>query len=420
MEDQHNELLKRVQNLAQLLAAPSGPGYGFIRFDDRTFRDELVDAFVNELPDFQHIVLELAPTQVDNLVEVLREKMPPEILESPEIKWIIHVINLEVSLYHETWTGEPAFMDKLNDATETLSSEFPFITLMYGNAYLTGKIQQEAPDFWQAIPLKENFEDPESEHASTADQVTELKTQLDQANEAGSQTALTQIYGDFGKIIFQRERPEWALELLEQALTHREVASDQKDVANALLVKGMCLVRQEDMDDGLELIDGAIDIYSTEKAHDELAKAYFLLGQLYQKSIDAKESIAYYRAAAEAAEAAEMWDYLAAAHQVLARLQERLGDLRAAAAHHAASARAFVQDDKPIDATKAWQQHGGVCQDQNNWQSALEGYQKGLEIAKEIDDDFFISALEDSIVDMEEKVNAKQKRKKGFFGKLLG
>lgn len=421
MEDQHNELLTRVQTLAQQLAEPTGPNFGVIRLNDRRFRDELIDAFVNELPDFQHIVLELAPTQVSDLAEVLREKMPPEILESPETKWIIHVINLEASLYHEIWTGEPAFLAKLDQATETLQDEFPFITMIYGNPYLLERMEKEAPIFWKALPFNEDFTDPESTTESVADKVKDLKTQLGKEKEAETQTSLTQIYGDFGKIMFQRERPEWALELIEEALIHREVASESKDVANALLVKGMCLIRQEELDEGLEWIDQAIDIYEEVEAYDELAKAYYLLGQLYQKSIDVKESVAYYRSAAEAAEAAEMWDYLASAHQVLARIQERLGDLRAASAHHAASARAFEKDEKPLEAARAWQQHGAVCQDQRNWQAALAGYEKALAIAREVDDDFFISALEDSISDMQEKVKSKEKKKKkGFFGKLRG
>jgi tetratricopeptide (TPR) repeat protein len=118
-----------------------------------------------------------------------------------------------------------------------------------------------------------------------------------------------------------------------------------------------------------------------------------------------------------------MWDYLASSHQVLARLQERLGDLKAATSHHAASAEAFVQDEKPLQAAKAWQQYGGVSQDQFNWQDALDGYQKALVIAKEVEDDFFIAALEDSIFDMQEKVDAKnkkQQKRKGFFGKFRG
>ncbi len=423
MEEKSNELLERVKQIALQIANPAGPNFGLIQFDDKAFRDVLVDALVRELPDFQHIVLELGPTQVKDLEEVLREKMPPEILESPEVKWIIHVINLEVSLYHELWTGESAFVEKMNEATAALTSEFPFVSLIYADEYLSKRLQEQASDFWEAVPLRENFIEHRDEEKAVSDQVIELKKAFQQQQDAGEKQALTQIIGDFGKIIFQSERPDWAMELLDEALLYKEEAEDSKATAHALLVKGMCYIRKQETESGLELIDDALDIYESAEAYEELAKGYFLLGQLYIQSGNMDEAVSYFEASAEAAESAENLFYLAQSHQFLARAQERLGDLEAAAAHHAAAGAALLQDRKPLEAAKAWQQQGAVLQDQRKWVESLAAFQQAKKTAAELDDDFLNAALEDSIQDMQEKADAKIKKdgkRKGLFGRLRG
>lgn len=421
MEDQTNELLERVQDLAQKLADPAGPNYGIITIDNKDFRDELVDVFVRELPDFQHIVLELAPTQVLDIVEILREKMPPEILESPDVKWVIHVINLEVSLYHEIWTGESAFMERLNDAMESLNTEFPFITMIYAGLYLTQRIQNEANALWESFPMREDFSEGELNENTLANRVKKLKEEWDAAQAASDATSYTRILGDFGKIIYVAGRTDWAMDLLDEALAHRETASSPNHTAKALFVKGLCLIVHDESDEGLELIEEAIELYEQEENYQELTSSYQFLGGLYEQSHDNKKARPYYEAALNSARKVDSLHDIIRSSQRLGNIHLSLGNLAKAATCFGISAEAWIREGKPVTAATMFQKQAGTYQDMRQWQDALTHYQKALEIAQEADDEFLIHSLEDSISDMEAKVNSKDKKKrKGLFGKFLG
>jgi len=261
------------------------------------------------------------------------------------------------------------------------------------------------------------------EEKTTAQEISDLKEELEKATAAGDESVMTKVLGSMGKLIYVEGRIDWAMELLEEALAKRESAASASDTANALFVKGLCLIVNKETDDGLELIDEAIELYEADENHDELASSYQFLGDLFSQSRDFKKARPYYEAALASARKADKLTYIIRAAERLANIHLGLGNLDAAANYFGSLGNALVRDERLLEATRAYQKQASTYQDSRKWQDALTNFQKALEIAQAEGDDFLISALEDSIGDMQEKVDAKQKkqqRRKGFFGKFRG
>ena len=81
------------------------PQFVVIRFDNREFRDEVIENLIGNVPELQHVVLDLSKTKVESFAETLKDKMPPALAEAKEVANIIHTINLEGSLLAEMMAG---------------------------------------------------------------------------------------------------------------------------------------------------------------------------------------------------------------------------------------------------------------------------------------------------------------------------
>jgi len=199
------------------------------------------------------------------------------------------------------------------------------------------------------------------------------------------------------------------------------------------------------------------------KASDALevvAKSHRNLGVLYINEQEADLAFSHYGQALDDLEEAEAWESLAFTHEQVADVFVQLQQIDDAIEHHEAAAHFFDQSGNtrqqafnymrvarlyeykglPEKALQAYelarqgleaaqdrkelleclQKMGGLQQDQLNWQEALSHFQAALPLARALQDDFAIDALEDSIEEIQEKIEASTKKKKGLLGGLFG
>ena len=107
---------------------------------------------------------------------------------------------------------------------------------------------------------------------------------------------------------------------------------------------------------------------------------------------------------------------------------ERLGDLDDSVAQYEHAAKAYGKIEDFYEMARCYQQVGAIRQNQQKWELSQEGFEKALEYARKTEDDFLITALEDSVEDMKGRNKKKPKAdsgdtdsgRRGFLGKLFG
>ena len=150
-ERQWEELIFTLQNRSKSTLVSvtfESPGQG------RALRARLA----RELPDYRCHELDLSAVQVTSLYGVLRERVPEEILHSAPGQSIVHVLGLENSLHtREGRPRESTLLAQLNMERELLFRDFPFVLIIWSDAYIWKKIGREAQDLRSWITYAYRF-----------------------------------------------------------------------------------------------------------------------------------------------------------------------------------------------------------------------------------------------------------------------
>ncbi len=461
------EFADRLEPILAAINDPDGPRMIAIEYDSTSMRNALIDDIVGELPDFQHVVLDLCRTKITSLTEAMREKLPEEVYQTETIEDVVYLVNLEVTFALEMWEGqtESEALASLLAEMKALTEEQPFVCLFWMSESLAARLQADVPDFWHAIPqhyeLKvgneapavtpsideqlasiremEEGNDPQVipawielgksyatlnlpvREAATYAQAREWSTKLEDT------TYLTSIYAAAGRLFYQLDYPKKAHELVNEALEYQEFAAENAAVGKALFLQGICLLQDEEsegIDEGLDLINRGLDILESEDDPLEAGKVNMTLARLYTQWGDLKSAREQYIRSLSNFKRADDTDRLGPIQQTLGLILEREGNLGRAVAYYGEAAKSFALTENDIAQAKSWQSIGDLEQGQRNWQASLTAFQKALPPAQATGDEMLIAAIEDSIENMQEKVDKQQtdkgEKKKGLFGKLFG
>lgn len=449
--DAHTHNLQQLEALCERLVSAEPHTCVLLSCETDALREDLQDQLVAELPEFRHIVLDLRPTQVSSLPAVLTEKLPPRVLQSANPAELIHITHLGASALAEILDGaDQVLLQDLEAESETLCGAYSPPLLFWADPYLWSRIEQEAPSLWQKMKGRFVFLDPTKNRqqeaakqipaAASAEALLELAQHFRNADEAYAEAHCyrnvlenhqgadlrpyyTAVYAGMGRLWFNIDRFDEAMAMAEKALEHRDTSFSADATGRALLLYGICALQRGD-EEALEILDEAQELLATAGSHMELGRARMSMARLYVQAADTETALTYYESAAEDFAAAEAWDRRGDVLQRAAAMLERLGKLETALEFYLGAEEA-LRFDEDARGQAVCLQHAAMISQTLRKRDETESYlSQALEAAKEAQDEWLISALEDSLESFEEKrtqnKKAEEAGKKGFFGKLFG
>ena len=419
--DEHNE-----EQLSQIVSvfSESLPQKAIIIFNDYSFRDQSLERIVEELPTFSHIALDLGEVQVNEVSSVMEEKLSDIISDPHPENYLVHIINLETSLFHEIYSGEAAFIQNLADHPNQLEEVFAANYLIWTDPFAHGRLENQAKEFTQTCKAVFSLLQPEGNHESNPyEQLEKLTEQLKASEKTETEQAETLL--EIGGIFQMYRKPGQALEIYEQAL---EKGKDTDIESAAQTSMGITYAEQGNLQEAKTYLETGIENLSrgeTAQYRRLLAHAHSSLGEIFTQSGAHDLAIQHFEKASEINAAEGLFVESAIAQNHLAVIHERKGNIEKAVSAYEQTADYFSQAGKDKLTARAYQQVGMVRQGRFQWGLAMDAFKKALVEAQKTDDEFLILSLEDSIEQLEEK-NAKpepkkkEEKKKGFFGKLFG
>ncbi|MEO0470894.1 MAG: hypothetical protein AAF206_14800 [Bacteroidota bacterium] len=389
-----------------------------IEADEVSLRDQAIEFVLGERAENDHLVLDLSKTFVQNLSEVLQEKLPAELLNEQATGRVVHSIHLEGSLLVEAINGEGKLMTQLAETADKLSTQFPFCHLIWMPSYLLREIQAGAASLLDAARLI-SLSVSESDQPDDLARVQSLMPAVKEARgiEQGEK------FIELAEILIDNHREQDAQACLEKALASGQAHQHDGLIGLALLHSGRLQAREQDMGQAVDSLEKALQKLNEAEDQVHQAEAHRLLGVCMTEAREWKKAVWHFQKALQLM-AEDKTEVRAAIWQQMGRLQERIGGLDAAIKAYETSA-ALVEENEPAEAARCYQQIGAVQQNQLRWLDAYESFQQALKLARRSEDTFLIEALEDSVEDLGERREVKKARggekgKKGLFGKLFG
>lgn len=428
----HNE--QQWQALAQHLdTQPPQAHLILIQTESFDSRDRWIETCTAHAPQFQHIGLNLSQEQVSSLADILHSRFADllDVSEEIQIQQVVHILHLETSFLQEIVDGASILLPHLEKEADELMSDMPIICLFWTDAYTSTRIEQEAPEFWKRISTKIFFL-PEEDEVSTLSSPYETLTQLSQQIQEEGQTGdmkhkqlleIGDVFGRYG-------RSEGARAWYDKAL---ESAGEEADEASQILAYERIadlLVEDQDLGTALGWYEQSLELLEgKDQEEEEMGHLHQKIGAVFLRLRNHKKALPHLRQAAQAFETIDAAQPLGETYKQIAKAYEYKGEPTATVEAYEAAIEAFASlgAEGAKDLALSYQQIGFIHQGRHNWIESLDAFRLALPHAQQAEDDFLISALEDSIENLEEKTQEKKRgvsadkgKKKGWLGKLFG
>jgi len=413
---EHNST--QLDNLLEAFAE-TAPAFSWIGTDIAETRDAVIESVVGNLPGYQPVLLDVGGENVTSLKEILDSRFADVLGEESSSREprIVHILNLHHTLFREILEGEQVLLKGLQQDWEALGSAYPFAMIGWLDDYLWDQLEQTGGEMWgETVQKFQFFAEGEGLEVAAADYES-LKS-LSQEEEPDRANLLAR-----GELLVKNRVWDLAMDHFEQVLEGE--GGEGTQIGSAAAGMGEVYIAEGDHSAALEAFDRAIE--ATDEADaSTLAPLYKRKGEVYERMRYTDESVTAYQKALNQYRSAEEnppTDMMGS----LAQAIERQGKLdRSVAIYEAIIAQYQAEAEVPHNRQAlAYQQIGAIRQNQQRYSDALAAFQSALESARETEDEFLTHALEDSVEDMQglaEKSGNKggKKKKKGFFGRLLG
>ncbi len=419
-------------------------------------REALLQEMVQSYEEFVHVEWPLSfedsSPQEETFSDLISTLSPEEQIP------IIHVPHMERYFFMDFLEHKMDALDRLNSSMSPILEHNSGILIFWTDSHTSSHLSThlDSVDFQSIVfPEEQGADSPPIEALPPLPDVIPSPTDMETADLFHQYGRKYAISGQAGKALFHYGK---AITLWKEL--------NAPEVIKTLFNTGIVFQQYELWDKALEYYQQASEliigtnetpaINIPESLRDVLAKSNYQKGRilLVRKEMEAayqalEEARSYYKASNQGAELAEVLKDLTILfihqrandraiktakksiqlmseyspdtlhqrdHMQLARLLEQKGKLEDAILHYEQAAILCANEEHYSDMARCYQQIGAVRQNQLDWEQALEAFQKARDIALKTEDEFLISALEDSVSEMEKKV----RKKKGFLGKLFG
>ena len=145
------------------------PTLAFLECNSYAKREELAQFLRDNLTEYQLHDIDVTRFSVISLLRVLTENLPPEIVNSGPVQYVVNVYGLENSLLiTENGQIKPSLLTaQLNLERELLFRNVPYIIIIWADHFFFQTLQRESPDLWSWVVYRFRFEgtdavDPEN------------------------------------------------------------------------------------------------------------------------------------------------------------------------------------------------------------------------------------------------------------------
>lgn len=398
-----------------------------IQTDSFASRDQWIEACTTHAQHLQHVGLDLSQEQLKSLKEVLESKFA-DIMGASEdspVQIVAHILHLETSLFQEILEDQSVLIPALETEAGQMIENLPLVGLLWTDGYMVSRMEKEAPAFLQSfshhlhfLPEEETNDNPPNPYEHLAELRQGLQDAESKLPEVDRYLEVGDIFGQYGRY---HSAKEWYEKGLETA-TSRE---DSLAQANSFVRIGDLLVSDQDLGASLSWYEQALDLYGGEEQKREKADIHQKVGALFLRLRNHQKALPHL------VDARKAFTELGANREVgetfrqIAKALEYKGDPAGTINAYTAAIGAFEEvEGAERDLALTYQQMGAIHQGRHNWAEALAAFSNALPYAKTIEDDFLISALEDSVEAMGEKNGSSSSsgstKKKGWLGKLFG
>lgn len=350
------------------------PTLYFISCDTERTETAIKQKLANALPGYKHFTLELSSQSILSLAETLRNSLPPEVLNSQALEYLLHLHGLETSLFA---TVDGKFVNtplpqELNFERELLFNSFPFVTVIWSSKYFYREIFKNAPDLanWlinyfefygegkeapiSEVPIKEAlpYRGATRERKERIEQLKTLVGKLDR--EAQDQEK------------YLREKMDALVLLGEEYVETYQWSKAEKAYQEALALSDRL---------ALENKKGQIN---------------YDLGDLYLTQRRFKPSLVHYKQCLKICEALEDFVNVAAAYHQIGYVFQEQRNWPEALANYLKAIRWNEKAGNEFTLGNTYHQIGMVYQAQRNWPEALANYIKSIEWYEKTGNEFML------------------------------
>lgn len=221
-------------------------------------------------------------------------------------------------------------------------------------------------------------------------------------------------------IFATHERPDTAL------AWYADVIATEADIDPTIRAKshrniGMLHAQAGDIDTSFEHLEQALDGLEEAEAWDSLAYTHQQIANIFVNIQQIGDAIEHHQSAADYFTKIEDYEAVGNNYERMARLSQYKGRMPAVISYYEQAIAAFKKIGNHKVLASVHQKLGAVHQDQLNWAGALKHYEHALPYAQQLEDEFLVESLTDSIENMQAKASTPEKKKgKGLFGGLFG
>ena len=145
------------------------PTVVFLECNSYAKREELARFLRANLTEYQFQDIDVTRFSVISLLRVLTENLPPEIVRSAPVQYVVNVYGLENSqkISKDGKINFSLLMDQLNLERELLFRNVPYVIIIWADHDFFQRLQRESPDLWSWVVYRFRFEganvvDPEN------------------------------------------------------------------------------------------------------------------------------------------------------------------------------------------------------------------------------------------------------------------
>jgi tetratricopeptide (TPR) repeat protein len=399
--------MNRSETLSQLVFTLENrltPSLYFVCCSTESIEEKIKQTITAQLSQYKHFTVDLTPHKVTSLYEAIKSVLPPEILNSKSLEYIVHVKGLETNLFNGSAEGkvlETKLPEEMNFERELLFNGFPFITIIWSTKYFYSQLFKRAPDLvnWLVnyfefspegeadspiveLPYTEQIpvRGATSERKERIEQLTYLLQRLDRENPDQQKIIKEKISAFLllGKEYLEIYHWDKSVEVLEIAIVLAEQIGDNRSIAEINFELGNAFISSRDWDNASQSYLKALNLLIALNDKANYGTVYHQLGYVFAEQRKWEDAIGYYQKALEWKEKTKNEFELGGTYHQLGRVYEEQRKWEDAIGYYRKALEWKEKTRNEFALGNTYHQLGMVYEEQQKWEDAIGYYQKAL------------------------------------------
>lgn len=337
------------------------PTVAFLECNSYAKREELALFLQENLTEYQFHNIDVTRFSIISLLRVLTENLPPEIINSEPVQYIVNVYGLENSLLvSEDGQIKPSLLTaQLNLERELLFRNVPYIIIIWADHFFFQTLQRESPDLWSWVVYRFRFEGAEAVDPENAPPLPPERLPQ-RGNIAERQKRIQELETTYNQLNLDTSDKKRLL----------------KDKVTILKLLGEEYAEAFQYDEAQTSYENAIAI-AERMQEGQFIKGELLyrIASLYHRQSQFGEALLYYN---KCLEMSLEWNYIDV-YQSIGRLHYELHQWKQAIYNYHEAIDWSQKTDNLFQISQAYHGLGMTYNDLKKWDEALQYYQKALE-----------------------------------------